>query len=92
MVLRDLARSMVAEEAAAARLSNRRRGPPEAATKTREAMMMKKTTNPVSTSFRKPQRPCVLTGVPRCILLIADLNSGCVRLMQRSRRLMHGNL
>jgi hypothetical protein len=86
------ARNMVAEEAVAARPSSRRIGLLGAEIGKRgEMMTMGMMMNPASTSFRKPQRLCVLTGAPRCIPLAANLNSGRARLMQQSHQSMHGS-
>ena len=87
MVLRDPARSVAAKLAAAAKINNQR-GPLGAATRKREMMIMKRTTSPMSTSSRKPQKPCASMVAPRCILLTANSNSGRVRLLQPSHQSM----
>jgi hypothetical protein len=88
-VLRDPARNMGAEGVAAAELSKKKRGLLEAATRKETMIMTERMTSLVSKNFREPQRLCASTGALRCILLTVSLNSGCEKLMQRSRRPMH---
>ena len=82
MVSEDLAGSE-AEEDVAASLSSGERSPLGAAR--RRIMMMQKTmTKPVSMSFRRPQRSCVLTEEPHCIFLTANSSSGRLRFLRQT--------
>jgi polynucleotide 5'-kinase involved in rRNA processing len=83
MVLRDLARSVAAELVAAAKIINKK-GPLGAVTRSKKTMAMMRTTSPASMSFRKLQRPCASTVVPRCTHLIASSSSGHVRSLRQS--------
>ena len=80
--LKGPAKSVVDKEDAVTRKSNKR-GLPEAATRKRRMTIMMMT-NPPSMSFRRRQKSCMLTEVLHCILPIANLNSGHVRLMRRN--------